>query len=91
MPIELLPHQFKDLLHRPQKKQIGFGPSVNEGKEHDLILARKIILIRKRKKTKPGFCRVVKIQVALQKIAATSSPLDSQRQRLLPSSTNRIN
>jgi len=52
MPIELLPHQFKDLLHRPQKKQIGFGPSVNEGKEHDLILARKIILIRKRKKNK---------------------------------------
>jgi hypothetical protein len=39
MPIELLPHQFKDLLlPRPQKKQIVFSLSVKEGEEHDLFL-----------------------------------------------------
>jgi hypothetical protein len=40
VPIELLPHHFKDLLPRSQKKQRGFVPSVNEGKEHNLFLAR---------------------------------------------------
>jgi hypothetical protein len=40
VPIVLLPHHFKDLLPRSQKKQRGFVPSVYEGKEHSLLLAR---------------------------------------------------